>query len=131
MLEKLLKLFLHQNPQFEEKRVQEFLHCYLKLEKECGNLTAKLNVSSILMKNLSFLFSSPQGVLQEFQKQLFTSSDEKVKKVELLHNILQTLGLMKPCLDHFYSTPIQKVFYFLRKVPISLALPSMNVVIFV
>jgi hypothetical protein len=76
----------------------------------------------------SFFFSR-QGFLQEFQKELLTSYDEKVKKVELLHNILQTLGFIKPCLDNFYSTPIQKVFYFLRKIPISLALPPMNVVI--
>jgi hypothetical protein len=124
MLEKLLKLFSHQNPQFEEKKVQEFLHSYFKLEKECGNLTAKLNVPSI-----PIVFFSRQGFLQEFQKELLTSYDEKVKKVELLHNILQTLGFIKPCLDNFYSTPIQKIFYFLRKIPISLALPTMNVVI--
>jgi len=116
VLEKLLELFLNQNFQFEEKRVQQFLSSYFNLEKKCGNLTAKLDIPSI-----PIFFSSEQDFLQEFQKQLFTAYDKKVKKIELIHSILQTLQFIKPCLDNFYSTPIQRVFFFLKKVPISIA----------
>lgn len=121
ILEKLLELFLNQNCQFEEKRVQEFLRSYFNLEKKYGNLTAKLDIPSI-----PIFFSSEQDFLQEFQKNLLTSYNEKVKKIQLVHSILQTFQFIRPCLDNFYSTPIQKVLFFLKKVPISIAMNPKN-----